>query len=225
MNPPWPARPLNRRTLLASSLASAAVLSLPARAAGEEPGETARETARETTGEAGPDVVAAPPLEHEWEPVDLSFIKRAPYVVVSECVLPASPLVVSRVLADPEPWPRWLPLSKHVQYRKPYGLGTERDVTTTGGIIRERFFIWDEGERLAFSVSSSTLPVGKHFLEDWLLKPVQGGHTRFVWTIAFQGQPWAAPLGPVLMSTFKAVTPSSLARLAVIVRERAARGT
>ncbi len=158
------------------------------------------------------------PLAYAWEPVGLSFIKRAPHVIVTEAHLPATPQRVFAILADPKPWPRWLPLVSDVQYRKPMGLGTERDVTSSiGPIIRERFFHWDEGERFSFSVSSASSPAGVSFLEDYVLKPVRGGTTHLVWTTAFSAQWWATALGPAMASVFTAVGAPSMQRLAVEV--------
>ncbi len=200
---------LTRRALLASPL-----LALPAAAAG----------ASTPAGDGDDDGLAA--LPHAWEPVDLSFVRHAPHSVVNEVVLPASPACVFEVLADPEPWPRWLPLVEGVTYRKPFGKTTVRDVATLGGtLIREQFFCWDVGERFAFSVVRSSSSVGRHFLEDYLLRPVQGGATRLIWTCAFAPQDWAAPTGPLLVAAFAAVAPSSLRRLQLEVKARAARGT
>lgn len=156
--------------------------------------------------------------------VDHGFAKVAPYLLVSEVVLPASPRVVFDTLADPEPWPRWLSAVKKVEYRKPYGVGTVRDVTTGGiGVIREHFFCWDEGERFSFSVSSSTSPLLETFYEDYLLKPVEGGQTRLVWTVACRGRPWAFFAGPALIAVFKSTTPAAFDKLKLEVKARADR--
>ena len=157
--------------------------------------------------------------------VGFVFAKTAPHAMVSEVVLPAKPRVVFDVLADPDPWPRWLSSVVKVEYRKPYGVGTVRDVTTNGiGVIREHFFCWDEGERFSFSVSSSTSPLLTSFYEDYLLRPVEGGNTRLIWTVACRAKPWAFFAGPALMSVFKSSTPGALEKLKGEVAARRDRG-
>lgn len=201
---------ISRRAFLA---ASAAVVAAPVVAA---------EDAADDVVAGGADV---PGLDvgypEKMVEVGFEFAKRAPFSIVHEAVLPARPRVVFDVLADPAPWPRWLSSVQKVEYRKPFGVGTVRDVTTNGlGVIREHFFCWDEGERFAFSVSSSTSPLLTTFYEDYVLKPVDGGNTRLIWTVACQAKPWAFFAGPALMSVFKVNTPGALEKLKLEVKAR-----
>lgn len=147
------------------------------------------------------------------------FFRTAPHVIVHEAVLPAPPEVVFATLKDPEPWPRWLPLVTSVHYLSPGGVGCERDVVTGGmGRIRERFFRWHEGSRFSFSVIAADTPLLVSFAEDYLLKPVDGGRTRLVWTVAVETRAWAFFAGPATMAAFQATFPSSMERLAAIVQ-------
>src|SRR4051812_38261890 len=118
-----------RRAFLAVAAAVAAVPGAAAPGAHEEDGAALDD---------------APALDKGWdnalEEVGFEFPRVAPFVIVHEAVLPASPQKVFATLADPAAWPRWLSLVDKVAYRKPYGTGTVRDVATGGlGVLREHF--------------------------------------------------------------------------------------
>ena len=179
--------------------------------------------ADEASTDDSADVPAAGPdgYDNKMVEVGIDFARTAPFVIVHEAVLPASPAVVFDTLADPTPWPRWLSSVAKVEYRTPFGPGAVRDVTTRGiGVIREHFIAWDRGERFAFSVSSSTSPLLTSFYEDYLLKPVDGGQTRLIWTVACDQRPWAFFAGPALMTVFKTTTPDALSKLKLEVTAR-----
>ncbi|WP_328395601.1 SRPBCC family protein [Nocardia sp. NBC_00416] len=78
---------------------------------------------------------------------------------------------------------------------RPFGVGTTREMTL-GGILRldERFYRWDEGSRMTFTVDAASIPGLSRFAEDITLLPLATG-TRLIWTFALEG---AAPLRPLL---------------------------
>lgn len=193
---------LSRRSLLAHAAAGSVLAAVDARADDEAGG-------------------AAP--AHALTEVGRGFFRTAPHKISREVVLPASPDVVWGTLTDPAAWPLWLPLVERVvPGTKPEGVGYERDVATGGlGVIRERFFCWDVGERATFSVIAADSPFLDVFAEDMLLREVQGGHTRFSWTIACRAHPWAFFAGPAVMTAFANVLPRALPQLQTVVAARA----
>ncbi len=78
---------------------------------------------------------------------------------------------------------------------RPFGIGTTRTVTVGQGAaaLRERFYRWDEGSRMTFSVEAANRPGFRRFAEDVALEPIDGG-TRFTWTFAVEPAPWLAPV-------------------------------
>lgn len=77
---------------------------------------------------------------------------------------------------------------------RPFGVGTTRDVTL-GGLVRlsERFYRWDEGSRMTFTVDAASVPGLKRFAEDITLLPLATG-TRIIWTFALEGSAVLRPL-------------------------------
>ncbi|MBT2265634.1 SRPBCC family protein [Rhodococcus erythropolis] len=76
---------------------------------------------------------------------------------------------------------------------RPFGIGTTRTVRAGAlAALNERFFRWDEGNRMSFYVESASLPGFKRFAEDLVLEPASIG-SRLTWTFAVQAQPWFAP--------------------------------
>jgi hypothetical protein len=66
-------------------------------------------------------------------------------------------------------------------------VGTTRTVKIAGGalaIVRERYFLWEEGRRKAFYVHESSAPAFKRFAEDYRVEPVAEDSCRFTWTVA-----------------------------------------
>ncbi len=159
-------------------------------------------------------------LPHALLPCTPSFLRTAPHVIRATAVLPASPQRVFDTLAAPAPWPLWLTLVEHVEYRTPFGPGAIRDVTTGAGVIREHFLAWEPGERFMFHVLSSTSSMLSRFMEDYVLRPVQGGRTRLQWTVALEMNGLAALAGPAAAAVFEVAMPAGLARLAALLDGR-----
>ena len=159
------------------------------------------------------DVSFAPLEAGTWR--DLQH-DRDPLLITA--VLPASPARVFATLAAPEPWPRWLSLVENVAYRTDArGVGCERDVTVSGGgIIREHFIAWEPGHRLTFFVRETTSSLLAMFMEDYVLLPVDGGHTRLRWTVA--ARLTAPMLNPAFRGVFRAEANTGLARLSTLLR-------
>lgn len=169
-------------------------------------------------GPAGDDMAAYPFSLRAGTWADLH--EKTNPVCVS-AILPASPSRVFATLAAPEPWPQWLSMVQHVHYRSDArGVGCERDVTVgTGDVIREHFIAWEPGARLTFYVTSSTSSLPSLFMEDYVLLPVQGGHTRLRWTVQMALHSPASLLLPVAKAYFATQAREGLSRLSALLEK------
>ena len=93
---------------------------------------------------------------------------------------------------------------------RPFGVGTTREVSSLKGAVgfRERYFLWEEGRRKAFTVLEASAPLVTAFAEDYLLEPSADGATcTFTWTVAYEPSALGRPGDPVnrrlLSSMFK----------------------
>jgi hypothetical protein len=70
---------------------------------------------------------------------------------------------------------------------RPFGVDTTREVVLAGGAprVRERFIRWDEGRGYSFAVYEASVPVFRHFVEDYVVQ-ADGDGTVFTWTIAIE---------------------------------------
>lgn len=171
-----------------------------------------------TSGRASSSTPSSAPtsLPFGCAPGTLADLHHGHPLAVMEAVLPATPAQVFAALAAPEPWPAWLWMVQQVRYLDDRrGPGCERDVTVAGGgIIREHFLRWTPGERFTFWVTSTTSPLLALFMEDYLLRPVDGGQTRLRWTVRLSLRaPWAG-LTPLATQLFQAEGARALPRLA-----------
>jgi uncharacterized protein YndB with AHSA1/START domain len=145
------------------------------------------------------------PLEHS----DASVLTSAPHVYRYRTQYPASPERVWESLVSDESLAAWGPSVKSVTWLspRPFGVGTTREVVLTGGAprVRERFIRWEEGRRYSFAVYEASVPVFRHFVEDYLVE-ADGDHTLFTWTVAIEPKStFALPmkvLSPVLKVAF-----------------------
>ena len=69
---------------------------------------------------------------------------------------------------------------------RPFGVGTTREVKALQGanMLREHYFLWEEGRRHCFYAVESTGPLFKSLAEDYLVEPRGADACRFTWTIA-----------------------------------------
>jgi hypothetical protein len=127
---------------------------------------------------------------------DDSIFDTAPLCFSYEMNLPVSADTVwAGLIADrPLGWCR--ALNGRYTSKRPFGIGTVREVGVIGNLLklRERFFIWDEeNRRHAFYVDQTNLPLFSLFAEDYQVTPTADG-CRFVWRFAMAG---SKGLGPI----------------------------
>lgn len=95
----------------------------------------------------------------------------------------------------------WCRILKDVTWTspRPFGPGTTRVARAFGGanVLKERFFLWDEGRQHSFFVEETNSPMFWRFAEDYLVEPGSSTSCRFTWTIALEPRLLARPLRPL----------------------------
>jgi hypothetical protein len=71
--------------------------------------------------------------------------------------------------------------------RRPFGVGTQRRARVLGVLLQveEEYFIWEEGRRMAFSVTRARPPAYRRSAEDYVVEALGSERCRFTWTLAF----------------------------------------
>ena len=159
---------------------------------------------------------------HPVEPVDEGFFTSAPHLFRYSTRFEAPPATVWESLTSDGSLADWSATVTSVNWLspRPFGVGTTREVALAPGAVkvRERYFRWDEGHRdeghrdeghrNSFAVYEASLPIFRHFAEDYVVEPegTDGETTRFTWTVAIEPKAGFAlpfkPLAPVLKLAF-----------------------
>jgi len=123
------------------------------------------------------------------EPSDIGVLDSAPHVLEYRMRYAATPDRVWESLASDESLAAWGPSVKRVEWlsARPFGVGTTREVVLAGGTprFRERFIRWEEGHGYSFAVYEASVPLFRHFVEDYVVEP-DGDGTLFTWKIAIE---------------------------------------
>lgn len=123
---------------------------------------------------------------HDCRAVGPEYLDEAPVRGVAEVVADARPEQVFACLLDGEAWPRWVPVIRKVTWTspRPFAVGTTRTVDMRGGLsAEEHFFAWEDGRRMAFYFTRTSMPVDA-FAEDYQLTDLGDGRTRVRWMMA-----------------------------------------
>lgn len=143
------------------------------------------------------------------EPSDAGVLASAPHVFRYRMQYAATPERVWESLASDASLSAWGSSLKQLNWLspRPFGIGTTREVVLAPGAprLRERFIRWDEGSGYSFVVYEASVPVFRHFVEDYVVE-ADGDNTLFTWTIAIEPKrAFAVPfklLSPVLKVAF-----------------------
>ncbi|WP_330230584.1 SRPBCC family protein [Nocardia sp. NBC_00508] len=127
---------------------------------------------------------------------DDDFLMTAARRYVHNVDIGADPAAVWAALTADDALVSWSPVISAMEWTapRPFGVGATRTVTL-GGVVRldERFYRWDEGKRMTFTVDAASIPGLRRFAEDIVLAPRTEG-TRLTWTFALEGTPALRPL-------------------------------
>jgi hypothetical protein len=122
-------------------------------------------------------------------PVDERFFEEAPMRLRAgfEIARPAAAVWGELTADDALHWCRILQDVRWTSPR-PFGVGTTREVKALQGanMLREHYFLWEEGRRHSFYAAESSGPLFKALAEDYVVEPRGEDACRFTWTIAVE---------------------------------------
>lgn len=133
---------------------------------------------------------------HTYKEFDERFYQDAPFRIVVKMPVNASAERAFATLEDGELWPRWIAALRHVEWTSelPLTKGATRVVTMKNGAkIDERFIVWDQNERMGFTVVRATIPKIESFGELYELTPTANG-CEIRWTFVVKMQSRAMQL-------------------------------
>jgi hypothetical protein len=119
--------------------------------------------------------------------VDETFLASAPtrFVEAFDIALPASTVWAELTRDGTLDWCRGLEVNWLSP--RPFGVGTKRQAKLLGVLlrVREEYFIWEEGRRMAFYVTAARPPAYRRSAEDYAVDAIGADSCRFTWTLAF----------------------------------------
>ncbi len=134
----------------------------------------------------------------------LEWVDQAPRKFVNEVTIDASPEEIFEVWADIDQWPKWFADIQRGEWTSEGdpGVGSTRIVYLDDLNVKETILAWDPGERFAFCITESTLPLADKLVEDYRLTPTDDGKTRLVWTVGYELRWFVKPLSFIVVKQF-----------------------
>jgi uncharacterized protein YndB with AHSA1/START domain len=150
------------------------------------------------------------------EPSDESFLSRAPFELNNEAVIAAPPERVFQIFSRGERQAEWFQdfVDQRWTTDEPHGVGSRREVELKMLRVKERFFIWEPGKRLSFSIDAITLPLVTQMAEDLQFEPSGTDSTWLRWRAVYEPAPVMRLLHPFARSIFGKMFRASLDGLA-----------
>lgn len=155
----------------------------------------------------------------EHTPVAEDFLSSAPIRATHVQELPCSPGELFESLSGVDDWMKWVDLAVTWTSPKPFGVGTTRHIKMPGVEADERFFVWEEGRRFAFTLERSTLGVLRSLAEDYVIEPRPSG-CALRWTMAAEGRGPAWLLYPLVRLVLPRVMRRNMGRLQRLMQSR-----
>jgi hypothetical protein len=119
--------------------------------------------------------------------VDETFLAAAPtrFAEAFDIALPASAVWAELTRDRTLDWCRGLEI--RWLSPRPFGVGTRRQAKLFAVLlrVREEYFIWEEGRRMAFFVTAARPPAYRRSAEDYVVEALGADRCRFTWTLAF----------------------------------------
>ncbi len=164
---------------------------------------------RATQNDAG----AAPPMAklRDHKPVGEDYLAGATIRANHAFAVPAS--AVWAALLDAQAWTQWLPITGVTWTSpRPFGVGTTRTVDIGKQSVQEYFFAWEDGRRMAFNFTRSTLPLSAA-VEDYQVIPTADG-CELRWT----GRASGFPLGWLIARSLGSGIRKGLPKLEALIK-------
>ena len=109
------------------------------------------------------------------KPVGPEFLTPAVQRPMARHAFKVPAAAVWAALRDGPAWAQWLPITKVTWTSpEPFAVGTTRTVEIGEQVVREYFYAWEEGRRMAFRFEESSLPVSAG-AEDYTVVPTADG--------------------------------------------------
>jgi hypothetical protein len=122
-------------------------------------------------------------MRFAMEPRPVDWAAMAPVRIERRFELPALPGDVWAVLSDLGGWDRWFGGMRKVDVLD----ARRRDVWVGAAGVREHFVVWDEHERLGFTMEAASIPGLGSMVEDWRLTPNEQGGTTLDVVVGAEG--------------------------------------
>ena len=126
---------------------------------------------------------------HPCEPLPEGWFQNAPERQVFGIELGCTPDQLFDIFEDESSWTTWAtPGITRVDWTtpRPYGVGTTRTVTLTGGLdVYEEFTHWTRGQEMSFFFLGASEPIWNRFGEHYAVWPTKTG-CRLIWTVAYE---------------------------------------
>lgn len=123
----------------------------------------------------------------ECKSVGMEFFESAPFVFTAQEEIAATPEQVFDAFEDAHSWTVWAAPIQNVEWTspKPFGLGTTRTVSMSGGLVGwETFIAWERGQRMAFCFTHISQDNVESFAEDYEVEDLGNGRCRVTWRMA-----------------------------------------
>jgi len=157
------------------------------------------------------------------KPSDVSFADSAPHRIAAVAEIQTSPQNVFDIFATSDHQNVWMKDFKACRWtsEKPHGVGATREIELKALTVKERFLIWEPGNRLMFSVDAITVPIIDQMVEDMRFESLSGGNaTRLIWHVHYSPARMATPIHPIARAVFSHMFTSSAKNLANWVKSR-----
>jgi hypothetical protein len=159
------------------------------------------------------------------DPLALDDFERQPFRFVATAQLDADPISVFAELRDPS---LWFPLLYKSVWKTgaTSGVDAEREVRLRAfGTFRERMLAWDEGERVAFTMTQTTSPLIDRMAEDWRVSRNDGIYTQLTFSMyatpSLIGRAATPALKVIMRTLFMRAATNLQRRAGTLKRERA----
>ncbi len=121
------------------------------------------------------------------DPVPLERIEELPFRFENTALIDAPPARVFQIWVDGEGQTEWF--QDWVGFRwtnATRGVGAEREAQLKMLSVKERFLVWEPGQRMTFTIYGITLPLVKEMAEDLTFEPAGERATRMRWVARYR---------------------------------------
>lgn len=147
---------------------------------------------------------------------ELEYCDVSPFTLEHKRTIVARPERVFDVFANGEGQERWFHDFRECRWtsEEPRGVGSTREIELAMLTVRERFLVWDRGQRITFSIDAITLPIVRAMVEDMHFAPSGDDGTEITWRVHYTPAPAMRIVHPIARAVFGRMFRLSLEGLA-----------